>query len=160
MLESNSQLVSATLIEGESADFLRASYGPAWRDHLEEFETQFAAIATRAAAAKVPLAAVLIPDRAEATMVWMGASPKGYDPYKLDRELRSVVASHGGIYLDILPGFQSIPDPGSNYYPIDGHPDGNGQKVISDLLSEALIAGQIRALKISPSTPTGMGNQR
>jgi hypothetical protein len=160
MLESQSQLVAATLMEGESAGFLRSDFDPAWQDHLREFDTQFARIAGSAAAAKVPVAGVLVPDRAEAEMIWMKAWPEGYDPYKLDRELNRIVSSLGGIYLDILPGFQNIPDPGNKYFPIDGHPDGNGHEMISELLAEALTASPIPELKVAAAAPTGVGIQK
>jgi hypothetical protein len=160
IFRSQSQLVAATLNKKESAGFLRSDFDPAWRDHLREFDSQFATIAGSAAAAKVPITAVLIPDRAEAAMVWMGTWPEGYDPYKLDRELRSIVRSHGGVYVDILPGFRNTPDPGDSYFPNDGHPDGNGHELISELLTESLIASPIPALTASPNAQSGIGIAR
>ncbi len=157
MLKSESQLLAASLSKQGSTGFLRSDFSPAWRDHLRAFDYQFARIAGSAAAAKVPVSVVLMPNRAEAAMVWMGTWPAGSDPYKLDRELQSIVNSHGGIYLDILPGLRNIPDPGNNYYPMDGHLDGNGHEMISELLAEALIASPIPELKVSRPTPTGWG---
>jgi hypothetical protein len=160
LLGSQSQLVAATLHKQGSAGFLKSDFDAAWRDHLHEFDAQFARIASSAAASKVPISVVYIPDHAQAAMVWMGTWPNGYDPYKLDHELNSIVRSHGGTYLDILPGFQRFPNPGSSYLPIDGHPDGNAHEVISELLAGALTEGQIPALKASRNTQGGAGNQQ
>ena len=63
----------------------------------------------------------LVPTRAQAAMISMGEWPAGYDPYKLDDELRAIVTSHGGIYIDILPDFRNIPNP-EQYYLSCGWP--------------------------------------
>ena len=56
----------------------------------------------------MPLVAALLPQRAQAAMISRSRWPAGFDPYKLDNELRSMVVSHGGTYVDILPDFRNI----------------------------------------------------
>jgi hypothetical protein len=79
----------------------------------------------------------------------MGDWPGGFDPYKLDNDLRSIVVSHGGTYVDILPGFRAIPNPQLGYYAIDGHPNAAGHATITRLLSEKLVDGAVAGLGVS-----------
>jgi hypothetical protein len=70
----------------------------------------------------------------------MDECPKGFDPYKLDRELRTIIVSHGGIYVDILPEFRSTPNPHRGYFAIDGHPNAYGQAMIARFLTDKLAS--------------------
>jgi hypothetical protein len=80
-------------------------------------------------------------------MISMGEWPAGYDPYKLDEELRSIITSHGGIYIDILPDLRNIPNPEQHYFPVDNHPDADGDAMISGMLAKELTGGAIPARK-------------
>jgi len=86
-------------------------------------------------------------------MIAMGQWPDGFDPYKLDDELRAILVSHGGIYIDILSGIRNIPNPEQYYFPVDGHPDAQGHLMFSRLLAKALTSGGVPALKAT-SQPT------
>ena len=79
-------------------------------------------------------------------MISMKESPAGYDPYKLGREVESIVTSRGGTYVDILSSFRSIPNPEQYYMPVDGHPTVDGHAMISRLLAQALTDGATPAL--------------
>jgi hypothetical protein len=80
-------------------------------------------------------------------MISLGNWPADYDPFKLDHEVRAIIESHGGIYVDILPDFRTAPDPEGHYYPIDGHPDAAGHAMIAKFLTSALTSGVVPALK-------------
>jgi len=77
----------------------------------------------------------------------MGEWPKGYDPFKLDNELRSIIVRHGGSYVDVLPDFVTIPNPHWGFFPIDGHPNAEGHATITRLLANALTDGAVPALR-------------
>jgi len=81
---------------------------------------------------------VLVPNRAQAAMISMGEWPVGFDPYRLDHELDSIITSHGGIYNEILPDFRTIPNPERYYYPLDGHLDAGGNAIIAGFLAKEL----------------------
>jgi hypothetical protein len=87
-------------------------------------------------------------------MLSMGEWPAGFDPYKLNNDLRAMIERHGGRYLDILPGFRNLPNPEQYYFPVDGHLDAGGQRIVADLMAKELDNGNIPALK---ADATGKG---
>jgi hypothetical protein len=148
LFESQSQYVKSFLMAGDKeAGFLKSEPSAAWRDSLQQFSNAAVRNEGHARAAGVPLVTVLVPNRAQAAMISMGEWPAGYDPYKLNDELRSIITSHGGIYIDLLPGFRAIPNPERLYLPIDGHPTAEGYAIVSRLLASALTGGAVPALK-------------
>ncbi len=149
LYESQSLYVKSFLMGSEDADFLRINPSAEWLNKLKEFDSDAAEVESRAAAAKVPLVAVLVPNRAQAAMISMGEWPVGYNPYKLNDQVRSIVTSHGGIYCDILPGFRAIPNPEQYYFPVDGHPNAEGHTMISALLARELTNGAVPALRVA-----------
>jgi hypothetical protein len=132
---------------GDRLDFLSIQPNVTWSDNLRKFDGYENEIEGRTKMAGIPLVATFIPNRAQAAMISMGTWPQGYDPYILNAELRTIVESHGGIYIDILPGFRKIPNPEQYYYPVDGHPDARGHAIIADLLAKELTSGAVPALK-------------
>ena len=140
--------VKAFLMGGDSeAGFLRVDWSPEWQEYLREFDTDAASIEGQAKAAGVPIAVVLVPNRAQAAMISMGQWPSGYDPYKIGEELRTIITAHGGIYIDILPEFRNLPNPEQYYYPVDGHPNARGHAIIAEFMARQLTGGAVPALK-------------
>lgn len=128
---------------------LRAQPSPEWQAHLRAFEHSAVDVERMASAAGVPLVAVLVPNRAQAAMISMGKWPPGFDPYTIDRELRFIITSHGGIYIDILPDFGAIPNAERHYYPLDGHPDAGGHAIIAGFLAKELGGGAVSELSVA-----------
>lgn len=158
--ENQDQYVTSFLMNGDnSAGFVKAEFSPSWQGHLKEFDSCAADIESQAKAAGILFAAVLLPNRAQAAMISMSDWPAGYDPYKLDHELRSIIESHGGIYIDILPGYRTIANAEQYYFPVDGHPDARGHAIISRLLARELTRGAIPALRtvVPPQFAQGQG---
>jgi lysophospholipase L1-like esterase len=46
--------------------------------------------------------------------------------------------SHGALYVDILADFRALPGPEHGYYPLDGHPNAQGQAVLARLIAQRL----------------------
>ena len=86
----------------------------------------------------------------------MGESPKGFDPYKLNQEVSSIVSNHGGIPVDILPDFRMVPNPQLDYFAIDGHPNAQGHAMLSWMLAKELTKGEIPALSAATRPQTQM----
>jgi hypothetical protein len=153
LYKSQSQYLQAALAApDEDIGFLKSSPSPEWQAHLHQFSQDAAEIEARANAAGIPLVAVLLPEREQAAMISVGAWPSGYDPYRLDEELRAIMAANGATYVDILPQFRAIANPEQYYYPVDGHPDPRGHRLLSGLLAGALSDGSIPALRAKPAS--------
>jgi hypothetical protein len=145
---SQSQYLKNVLMRG-GPEYLRANPGAKWQSELRQFDGYAAEIENKARAAGVPFVVVLLPVRAQAALISLGAWPDGVDPYKAGRDVRSIITSHGGIYIDILPAFRNIPNPEKYYFPLDGHLDANGHALISELLARELTSGTIPALRVA-----------
>ena len=135
----------------EFAGYLKTVPSAGWQARLQAFDADVATVQAQAAAAGVPLAVVTIPSLPQADMIAMGNWPTGYDPYKLDDEVRSIVVSHSATYIDIFPGFRTISNPGQYFLPVDGHPNAGGHAIISRLLADGLSTGAVTALKATLS---------
>jgi hypothetical protein len=148
LYRSQSLYVKSSLM-GDDRDAMRpgAESSREQQHHLDEFNNYAADIQARANVAGVPLVAVFLPDGQLAALISKGGWPAGYDPYKLDNELRSIIVNHGGIYLDILPDYRNIPNPEHGYFPVDGHPNADGHATIAEMLAKALTNGAVPALK-------------
>ena len=144
---SQSQYVKSFLMGPDhETGYLKSAPSEEWRNGLRQFDSDAADMEGRARAAGVPFVAVLVPERAQAAMISMGEWPAGYDPYKLGEEVRTIIASHGGTYVDILPEFRAVPNPEQYYYPVDGHPNPAGHALIAAMLTRGLTGGAVPAL--------------
>jgi hypothetical protein len=147
LYQSQSLYVASYLRGGDNAEYLRSGVTATWNGYLEQTEASVTEIAGQAQKAGVPFAVVFVPERAQAAMISMGEWPAGFDPYRLDEELRAIITRHGGTYIDILPDYRNIPNPEKGYLPVDGHPNANGHATISKLLARELTGGAVPALK-------------
>jgi hypothetical protein len=134
--------------------YLRPTPDAEWVGHLKDFDREVAEVETQSKGAGVPLIITLAPYRGQAAMISMNEWPVGYDPYMLDRELHSIVASHGGTYLDMLPDFRNIPNPERYYFPMDGHLKPDGNALFARLLTKELTSGAIPPLDVNAGNRT------
>ena len=142
LYQSETRYVDSYLRGPDSnADFLRVKPSDAWSKDLKQLDKIAEKIEGQARAAGIPLAVVLVPNRPEAAMISMGHWPADFDPYKLGKEVRLIVESHGGKYVDILSDFRTIPNAEKYYFPVDGHPNADGHAMISRFLCARLTGG-------------------
>jgi hypothetical protein len=160
LYESQSQSITSYLAEKSDApyglkihgpEFMKAEPSAEWESHVRDFDGDVAEIVAQARAAGVPLVATLLPERAQAAMISSGEWPAGFDPFKLDNELRSMIVSRGGTYVDILPAFRNIPNTEQGFYPLEGHPNPQGHRMISALLAEELTEGGTPLIGVAAS---------
>ncbi len=147
LFTSQSQYVKQFLMQRQASDFLRSEPDADFKQHLAEFSGYFADMKRRAEAIGAIMVVTTLPARAQAAMISMNEWPEGYDPYRLGEEIRSIVVSNGGTYVDILHAYRNIPDPEQGYFPVDGHPNVDGHALISHLLADALTDGAVPRLK-------------
>jgi hypothetical protein len=149
---SRNQYIKSVLAGGDANSYLAADLDPQWQNRLHYFEQEFASIAARAKEKNIRIVVVLVPSRGQAALVSRGHWDPQFDPYKLDNDMRQIVVRNGGIYLDILPSYRSIPYAENGFYPVDGHPDADGHSVIAKLLVQQLTGGAIPALNAEKTT--------
>lgn len=140
------------LLGAGAPGYLRTQFSPDWQNHLLEFDGNAAKLEDDANAAHIPFVAVFVPSRAHAAMLSMSEEPAGFDPYKIGRDVGSIIVKHGGTYVDILPPFKHIPNSEEHYFPMDGHPDANGQAMLSEILAKQLTSGAIPELTSTSQT--------
>ena len=160
LYRSASSYVRLYLKGAGDPEFLGATLSADWQQHLRDYDTYAANIEGRASAAGILLVVVLVPERAKSAMISMGEWPASYNPYELDNELRPIATRHGGTYIDILPDFRSIPNPERYYFPVDGHPNADGHRIISGLLANALTGGAVPALRVAVQPKTAQEQGR
>jgi len=147
LYEFESLYVNLYLERESQTGFLRAEPNPLWQYRLQKFDQYAADIEGRAKAAGVPIVVALLPDRVQVAMISSGDWPAGYDPYKLGEELRAIVTSHGGTYIDTLQYFRAIPNAEQYYQPIDNHPNAGAHAIFNRILARELTSGAVPALK-------------
>jgi hypothetical protein len=153
LYENQGLYVKSYLKNDMKAGFLKTQPSAGWQEALHRFEIDDQIIESQAKAGGTQIVAVLIPNRAQAAMISMGEWPEGFDPYKLDNELRAIITSHGGTYVDILPDFRGLPNPEQYYFPVDAHPNREGHVMIADILARELTSGAVPALKAASQQP-------
>jgi hypothetical protein len=161
LYQSQSQSIKSFLMAPDGVSgFLRTELSPEWEMRLKMFDRDAADMEGEATKAGVPFVAVFVPIRAQAAMISMGEWPAGFDPYKLNNRLRSIIVSHGGTFLDISPGFRNIPNPERYFFPVDTHPTAEGNEVISEVMARVLTCGVVPALKASTQPQAALGQVR
>jgi len=163
LFQSQSEYLRSYLMSGDAImGQLRAEPSADWKGYLTNFDADAADVERRARAAGVPLVAMLAPYPAQVAMISMGKWPADYDPYKLDSEVRSIIESHGGIYITILPDYRTIPNPERGFFLVDGHPNPEGHALLASLLASELTSGAVPALKVNSkiSLKQGKGDDR
>jgi hypothetical protein len=145
--QSQNEYIKSYLRNGDDADFLKNKPDPQWQMQLQSFEAELAKITGLAKNADVKLVAIFVPNRAQAAMISKGQWPAGYDPFTLEHEIRDSVVNDGGHFIDILPDYRDIPSPERDYFPVDGHPDADGQAIILKFLVKELTNGSVPELR-------------
>jgi len=153
LYKSQSQYVKSYLIAADTEmGYLKTSPSVEWQNRLLQFDAAANSISAQAKAAGVPVVAVFLPRGPQAAMISLGEWPAGYDPYKIDDEVRAIIERHGETYIDILPGFRTISNPERGFFRVEGHPNVTGHAIISDLLAKQLTNGAVPALKTTNSS--------
>jgi hypothetical protein len=158
--ESQDEYIKSYLRNRDDADFLKTKPDAKWQMQLQYFDAELAAITGLAKNAGVNLVAVFVPNRPQAAMISKGDWPVGYDPFMLEDEIRDSIVTDGGHFIDILPDYRGIPSPERDYFPVDGHPNADGQEIIFRFLAKELTSGTVPELKASTPPDIAMQSGR
>jgi hypothetical protein len=155
---------SSLMASDDNMGYLKAKASRQWQERLEEFNEDAAKVERLTRVAGVPLVVVMLPTHVQADMVTLGEWPEGFDPYKLDRELKAIVTKQGATYVDIMPDiirpdFQGDRTMQNGYYSLDAHANPFGNSVLSAALAKELTSGAIAALSV-PLAPKAIMTAR
>jgi hypothetical protein len=126
-------------------DPLQAQFSPLCLRRLTLLDAELGRISAKIGNSGVPFVMMLVPNRMQAAMASNGVSVPGTDPYHLSREVAAMAAAHGLKYIDILPEFQTVPHAEKLFYPVDGHANAAGHKIIAEGLVKRLMDGSVPA---------------
>ncbi len=128
------------LRSGNKSDYLRAPLNAFWQGRLRSYDAMVGTIADRFHAAGVPMALVFVPQRAQAGLAAKVDPPTGIHPLLVNQVLRSIADKHGIAFIDATTSIARSKRVGDNYYPIDGHLNGQGHAVVASAIVDGLIA--------------------
>lgn len=136
-------------LQGQDSEigYLPTHPSEAWKESYQAFNQSIAQMSVLTRTAGIPFVVVLLPTRAQEVMLNSGSWPPGYDPYLIDQKVKSIVTSHGGIYLDIFPECARITGLEKHYFIQNAHPDGFAHTVFARLIAQQLTSGIIPALR-------------
>ncbi len=140
MFESPLTFANLYMFYGDNADYLRQPFSQRWQQRFENLDVVLGDLSRKAQAASVPVMIMLGPSTGQAALSSSHPRP-GVDPQAFDSEVASIAAKHGISVVDPLPEFAGRPDVMSLYYPVDGHFNAKGQRLLADALEKKLLSG-------------------
>jgi hypothetical protein len=158
LYKSQNQFLKHFVMDGESAGFLNKETPADWKQHLDDFDRYMEDVSGQLKAANIPLVVTLLPHRSQTDMVSMGEWPANQDPYRLGDQIRKIAEKHGAIYFDSLQDYRDISSPDRYFFPVDGHMNAGGHRVLSDILAKKLTSGivpELQSKQTSTTKPSG-----
>jgi hypothetical protein len=129
------------LSHGDSADFLRSPFSPAWQYRLDVFEHTVAALSKVSQAAGVPLVILFSPGRPQIVLAHTKAAGRpGVDPFVFPHALGEIVRRHGALFADATATEDLATDPDRLFYLVDGHPTPEAHGYLAQALDQALVS--------------------
>lgn len=152
LYKSQNQFLKHYEMEGDTAGFLEKETPATWQQHLVDFDRYMADVQSQLKAAGVPLVVTLLPHRAQTDMISMNDWSADKDPYLLGSQIQQIAEKHGALYFDILHDYRSIPSPDRYFFPVDGHMNADGHRVLANILAKELTSGAVPQLQATVAT--------
>ena len=139
MFESPLTFANLYMFYGDNADYLRQPVSIRWQQRFSNLDTILGDMSRKAQAASVPLVIFLGPSTAQAALLNSHPRP-GVDPVAFDTEVAAIASKYGILVVDPLANLANRANVMSFYYPVDGHFNADGQRVLADVLEKKLLA--------------------
>jgi hypothetical protein len=146
LYENQKHYLRLFLLQGDSADFLRVPFSPAWDKRLTDLDLLLGEMAAKIHRAHIPFVLTVIPGRAQAALLGLRDLPTSVDPYALDRRFAKIAAKYDIIFVDSFTELSRIHDAETLFYPADGHLAATGHALLSRVLVRGLTSGRLPAL--------------
>lgn len=150
MFESPLTFANLYMFYGDNADYLRRPISPRWQQRYSNLDTILGDMSRKAKAASVPMVVFIGPSTAQAALLNSHSRP-GVDPAEFDTEVAAIGAKYGILVVDPLSHLENRADVMSLFYPVDGHFNAEGQRVLADVLEQKLLASGYPAF--APCSP-------
>ena len=133
-----SRYVPLFLMHGDSADYMRPPLSPEWQFRLGIADTTIDSLSKTAQATGVHLIVLYSPSRQEVLIAHMAKRIPAVDPRTFGRALANIAQRHGATFVTPIDLEAAAPDPNALFYAVDGHPTGDGHRLIAEALERGL----------------------
>jgi hypothetical protein len=130
--------LSFYLRHGDSADYLRPPFTPAWRLRIAVVDSTVDRLANAAHAAGVPLFVLWSPGLPNVLLAHSQQQYPEIDTRAFGNAIADIARRHGAFFVDPMELEASAPDPDKLFYLVDGHPTPEGHQFIAEALGRAL----------------------
>jgi hypothetical protein len=155
LYKSQNQFLKHYEMEGDTTGFLEKETPANWQQHLNDFDRYLTDVQAQLNAAGVPLVVTLLPHRAQTDMISLNDWSTDKDPYRLGEQIKQIAQKHGATYIDILPDYRNISDPDRYFFPVDGHMNAEGHRVLSGILAKEITSGTVPQLQAAAAHNKG-----
>ena len=139
MLQDETAFIKLYLMAGgDHTAFVKCPFSPSWRRRFSGTDVLLGEMAQKIHAAGATFLLVAVPERAQVLMLRDRTLPPGVDPYAFTRELSSMAAKHGILFVDGLKAFAGCQDPEKLFYVVDGHPTPLAHKILGEAAAHEL----------------------
>jgi hypothetical protein len=91
----------------------------------------------------IELVLVMIPQKAQALLLEYPEKFKDFDPYHFSRHFHSIGNQLSLPVVDFIDFLASHPNPLSLYFPLDGHLNPEGQRLLGEFMADEFIRQNI-----------------
>jgi hypothetical protein len=132
----------------QGGSYLSKEYGTEWAERMVNLRRVLGEMSSRARRQNVQLVIVIIPQRIQAVLLNRQASPPADVAVSKFSDNLSLICNELGVpVIDFLKPMSHIPNAGMLYYPVDGHLNKQGARLLGEFLAQELIS-----LKLMPLT--------
>jgi hypothetical protein len=142
MLMNDDFLLRAYQLRQEE-DVLRTPPSAAFVRRYQQLEEVIRVLATTLRARGVPLVLLPVPNRIEAALISDRVTLPDVDPWAFSSQLQAIGARTGVRVVDVFARFAARPHAERLFYAVDGHPTGDANALLADVL--------VRTLKTVPA---------
>ena len=140
LFQDRATYVRLYMLHGDDAGYLRPPFGPAWEQHLADFDLLLRGMAEKAHQRGVPMVLVDAPSMVQVALLSENARSYGADPFAFGQRLAAIATRDGVSFIDALTGFSKNAPAEKLFYPVDGHMNAAGSAVFAGILQRRLPA--------------------
>jgi lysophospholipase L1-like esterase len=137
--------VYATIYKTKTGEdsYLRKTYSKNWQGKMNLAKAVISKMKAETEKNNIKLVLVIIPQKAQALLLEYPEKFKDFDPYHFSRHFHSIGNELSVPVVDFIDFLASHTNPLSLYFPLDGHLNPEGQKLLGEFLGNEFIRQNI-----------------